>query len=408
MALSPPGLTGEFREGWRIVLACSIAAATGVALVFLNFSMFIVPLTRDLGVSRGDLGAVQALIITAAIGSPVIGRAADLFGVRRVYFACTLIVAVVHLLVANYASSIVHMAMSTAALGFFGVGSTSVVLTRPINAHFRDHRGKALGLMAVGISIVSMIAPPLLQLVLETWGWRGAFVAIAAASVFIGVPAVAFLLPDSGRRGTGLGASPPSQPADRRFLRERDFWLLTFSLIAMSLATAGTISQLAPMIEDEGLDASVAALALSFFAAGQFVGRLGGGWLLDRFDPRRVSFALTLAPALGFVVLLATSGMVPAALLAAAIIGLQQGAELDIFAYFVGRRFGVARYGAIYGALVGLGWIGNVGGLLGMGKIHDVFGTYAPGQALGIVALVVSAVLVVMVRLPEPDKGASA
>lgn len=399
-----PLIPDEFRTGWRILLACSIAAGTGITLVFLNFSMFILPLSRDLGVSRGDLGAVQALIITAAIGSPVVGRLADLFGVRRVYFGSTVLMAAVHLLTASQASNVYHMGMATAALGFIGVGTSSVVMTRPINAHFREHRGKALGLMAVGVSLVSMVSPPVLQWVLESWNWRAGFAAMAVAALLIGIPAVALLLPESGRVGSGIGAADNSAPPDRRFLRERDFWLLTLSLICMSLATAGTISQLAPMIQDEGLDASVAALALTFFAGGQFIGRLGGGWLLDRFEPRRVSFALTLAPAIGFVILLTTSGLVPAALLAAAIIGLQQGAELDIFSYFVGRRFDVTRYGSIYGALVGLGWIGNVGGLLGMGKIYDLYGTYAPGQALGIAALIISATLVLLVRLPEPAK----
>lgn len=402
-----PSIPDEFRTGWRILLACSVAAGTGITLVFLNFSMFILPLSRDLGVSRGELGAVQALIITAAIGSPVVGRLADLFGVRRVYFASTVLMAAVHLLTASQASNIYHMGMATAALGFIGVGTSSVVMTRPINAHFREHRGKALGLMAVGVSLVSMVSPPVLQWVMEICSWRAGFAAMAVAALLIGIPTVAALLPESGRVGSGIGANRKADaPADRRFLRERDFWLLTLSLIFMSLATAGTISQLAPMIQDEGLDASVAALALTFFAGGQFVGRLGGGWLLDRFEPRRVSFALTLAPAIGFVVLLTTAGLVPAALLAAAIIGLQQGAELDIFSYFIGRRFDVARYGTIYGALVGLGWIGNVGGLLGMGKIYDLYGSYAPGQALGIAALVISATLVLLVRLPEPAKTA--
>ena len=405
MALPPAPLPGEFRTGWKTLVACSIGAATGVVMVFLNFSMFILPLSRELGVSRGELGMVQALIITAAIGSPVIGRLADLWGVRRVYFASTLIVATMHLLVAHYASSIWHMALSTAALGFFGIGSSSVVLTRPINAHFREHRGLALGLMAVGISLFSMAAPPLLQWVIDTWSWRAGFVAIAGISLLVGLPVVAWLLPDSGRAGSRIGESPAS-PADRQFLRERDFWLLAGSLIMMSLATAGTVSQLAPMVQDEGLDAAVAALGLSFFAGGQFVGRLGGGWLLDRFEPRRVSFALTLAPAVGFIVLLTTANSVPAALLAAAIIGLQQGAELDIFAYFIGRRFAVARYGTIYGALVGLGWIGNVGGMFGMGLIHDQFGSYAPGQALGIVVLAISAALVLAVRLPPVEPAA--
>ena len=258
--------------------------------------------------------------------------------------------------------------------------------------------------MAVGIALVSMASPPLIQWLLDNHGWRAGFVGFAAASVGIGIPAVLLLLPNGGRSGSGIGTERPVEPSDRSFLKERDFWLLTLSLITMSLATAGTVSQLAPMVVDEGIDVATAALALSFFAAGQFVGRLAGGWLLDLFEPRRVAFFLTLMPAAGFIVLLGTHEIVPAALLAAAIIGLQQGAELDIFAYFVGRRFDVARYGTIYGALAGLGWIGNVGGMVGMGRIYDHFGTYAPAQVMGILALVVSAGLVLMVRLPDPVK----
>lgn len=96
------------------------------------------------------------------------------------------------------------------------------------------------------------------------------------------------------------------------------------------------------------------------------------------------------------------------ALLAAAIIGLQQGAELDIFTYFVGRRFGMVRYGTVYGALAGLGWIGNVGGMLAMGQIYDRYGSYLPAQLMAITALIVSALLVLAVRLPNPKSDAEA
>jgi predicted MFS family arabinose efflux permease len=139
---------------------------------------------------------------------------------------------------------------------------------------------------------------------------------------------------------------------------------------------------------------------LSFFSAGTFIGRLGGGWLLDRIDPRLAAFLLTLLPALGFVALLTTAGMTWAIMLAVMIIGVQQGAEIDIFAYFVARRFDLAQYSAIYGMMVGLGWIGNVGGLLGMGKSHDIFGSYAPGQTAAIGCLAISSVLLLMVSLP--------
>ena len=86
------------------------------------------------------------------------------------------------------------------------------------------------------------------------------------------------------------------------------------------------------------------------------------------------------------------------------IIGIQQGAEIDIFAYIVAPRFDLAHYSAIYGALVGLGWIGNVGGLLGMGKAFDLFGSYAPAQGAAIGCLAVSALLLLAIRLPAaPD-----
>ncbi len=399
--LAIPRLRGEFRDGWTIILGAALAAGTGVGMVFLNFSLFILPLSRELGVSRGDLGSVQALIVTAALGAPLCGRAADHFGVRAVFVACTLLVAATHILAASFASSLVHMAVSIGLTGFFGIGSTAVILTRPINAHFVTHRGKALGVMAVGISVVSMASPPLVQWLLETWGWRAGFVGFAAVSILIGIPAVLFLLPsDHKNKHQITHISGLNLDAARHFLMERDFWLLTLSLIAMSLATAGTVSQLAPMIVDEGIDPAKAALALSFFAGGQFVGRLAGGWLLDVLEPRLVAFFLTLMPAIGFIILLGTHEIMLAAFMAAVIIGVQQGAELDIFAYFTSHRFGLARYGTIYGALAGFGWIGNVGGMVGMGQLYDHYGNYMPAQIMGIIALILSALLILAVRLP--------
>lgn len=400
-----PAIPGEIQQGWPIIVGCSIGIATGVALLFLSFSIFILPLTQELRVSRGDLSSVQALIVTAAIGSPLIGWLTDLYGVKRVYAACALLVGSIHLWAALFASTLFHMGVTIALVGLVGAGTGSVVLSRPINAHFRHYRGTALGLMAVGVSLLAIFAPPVINLVLENWGWRGAFALMAMLSVLGGIPAVMLLVPDGGRAGSGIGKPTATDPAaDRSFLKTRDFWLLTLALIAMSLATAGAASQLAPMVQDNGLDARTAALALSFFSAGTFIGRLGGGWLLDRIEPRLAAFLLTLLPAVGFVVLLSTSGMAPAIMLAVAIIGIQQGAEIDIFAYFVGRRFALSQYSATYGMLVGLGWIGNVGGLLGMGKSYDYFGSYAPAQGIAIGCLAVSSILLLMVSLPPIQK----
>jgi hypothetical protein len=123
--------------------------------------------------------------------------------------------------------------------------------------------------------------------------------------------------------------------------------------------------------------------------------------LLDRFEPRLVAAALNAIPALGFILLLPGQAGTTAVLTAAALIGLLQGADIGIFAYFVARRFDVARYGTIFGALHGLGWVGTATGAIGFGATYDRFSTYAPAQAASIGLLLLAALAVLRVRLPE-------
>lgn len=398
----------EIGHGWPIIVGCAIGVGTGVTLMFLNFSMFVIPLSEELHVTRGELGGVQALIATIALGSPLLGRLADIYGVKPVFVICTLLVAAVNIAAGLFVSSLFHMGLTLASLGLLGAGTSSVVLSRPINSHFPQRRGTALGLMAAGISVLTIMAPPAINWVMESWGWQGAFIGMAAVSIVAGIPAVILLVPDDGRARSRIGIAAGTSPSSgRQFLRSRDFWLLVMALIMMSLATAGANSQLVPMVRDEGLDASTAALALSFFAVGMFIGRLVGGWLLDRFNPGNVAFLLTFMPAFGFFLLLVAPNMASTIILAVTLIGVQQGAEIDIAAYFVGRRFAREQYSAIYGTLLGLGWIGNIGGLLGMSKAHDIMGNYALAQAIAIGCLVVAAILIRFVSLPplEVNRG---
>lgn len=397
--MTTPASESEWRLGWRIVLGCALASGTGVALLFFTFSLFLLPIANELGATRGELSLIQALVVTAALGSPIIGRLTDIYGFKAVFYACTAIVAATQVAVAALAGGVLGIAIGVAMIGFFGVGSTAVAVTRPVSWHFREHRGKALGLVAVGVSLTTIAVPPLLQLVTDSWGWRGGFVALAAISVTIGVPAVALLLPPTpGLAGSGIGRKPAAQ--DWSFFRVRDFWGLTIANLCMNLATAGAVSQMSPMIQEEGISAPMAALALSLFASGQFVGRLAGGWLLDRFDPRLVAVALTILPGSGFLILLFTAGAAPAALAAVTMIGVQQGAEHDIVAYFTASRFDVARYGTIFGAVVGIGWFGSAAGIIGAGQLHDLFGSYSAWQAVAATALLAGASLILTIRLP--------
>lgn len=389
----------EWTLGWRIVLGCALGAGAGIVLLFFTFNMFVLPMAQELGVTRGEIGSIQALIVTGALGAVVIGQAVDRIGFKPIYIGSALIVIIGQVLAVLFATTIAHMALSIAVLGFFGVGTTAVVTTRPVNAHFRKYRGRALGLVATGVSIFAIIAPQILAPIIEDYGWRGGFLALSAFMGLVGIPAVALIVPDSASRAhTGLAGS--GGRSDWSFLKTRDFQLMAAGIIAMGMATAGFVGQLSPVVQEEGFDARIGALAVSVFAAGQFVGRLGGGWLLDHFRPQTVALIFTVIPGSGFLLFLLTDQLLWAAILAAAMIGLQQGVELDLFAYFVARRFPIAQYGTIYGALNGFSWIGNAAGIVGIGLLHDLLGSYDLAQGIGMAALTLGAVLIWAVRLP--------
>jgi len=206
-------------------------------------------------------------------------------------------------------------------------------------------------------------------------------------------------------RSAGQGSHRRGQarlPQDWSFARERDFWLLSMANLFAGMATGGAISQLAPMISENGLSPAIAALGLSTFAAGQFIGKVGGGWLLDRFEPRRMAILMTIIPSIGFLMFLqADPGMALLVLLACGMIGALSGADVDIYAYFVARRFGLGRYGSVFGALHGLGWIGIAAGITLFSRSHTMTGSYATAQTIAIGLLLVAATLLFPVRLPK-------
>ncbi len=391
---------GEWRRSWPIVLGCSIAGGTGAGLLFYVISLFTLPMAEDFGATRGELASFSAFVALGALSAPALGWLTDRFGARRVFAICMAIVAGVHVMTATLIDSVAGFAVSAALLGLFGVGTGPVVYTRIINGWFDSQRGLALGLGSLGLSVVAVFAPPLLAALIAAEGWRAGYWALALISLLIGLPTVLLLTRDPPvEKPPIIDIAHPSEIIARPFLKTRDFWLLGGSIILMAIPGAGFISQMSPLVQEEGATAAAAAWGVSAYAAGQIAGRVISGALLDRFNPQWVAFLFTAIPAIGFALLAIVSGSYAIAIFAAAMIGIQQGSEVDLFAYFVSRRFGMAGYGAVYGSILGLSWVGNVIGVVGFGLSYDATGSYVAAEIFGALSLVAAAATIAMVRI---------
>ena len=73
----------------------------------------------------------------------------------------------------------------------------------------------------------------------------------------------------------------------------------------------GAITQMSALPTDRGITASGAALCASILGGSSLFGRVGVGWLLDRFFGARVAFVISLSTASG-ILLFARANNFPA------------------------------------------------------------------------------------------------
>lgn len=392
-------MANEWQRGWRTVLGAALAAGTGVNLLYFVFSLFIPHLQKETGWSLGQFSQLQALVGLGSLAAPLAGWAMDRYGFRKVWAAGMVAIASLYLVIGFSPLIPALFGVMVFVTGFLGVATTSISYTRAVNGWFERHRGMALALAATGISVAAVLSPPLVEWLISTQGWRTGYLALAALSLLVGLPAILFLVGDAPK-AVAIPAASPALAGSGGFHRQPAFWLLCLAYVGINLPSSGMLSQMAPMLIEEGLTSAQAAIGISAYALGQFFGRLLCGWLLDRSHPQRIAFAFTLVPAIGCVLLWQTHNHYAAALLAVAAIGVQQGAEIDLLGFFVARRFGLDRYGSIYGWIQVAGWMGTLGGVLLFGKVHDWTGSYALFQISATLSYVIAAVTFLAVRLP--------
>lgn len=393
----------EWQRGWPVVLGVALGSGFGMPLFYYVFNLFVKAMTTEFQVTRGAMSNVQALIIVGALVAPLIGRALDRRGFKQVFAISAIAIIVNYLFLATLVSGLWQFAIAAFVFGVAGIGCGPVAYTRPINAWFWRSRGLALGMASICVTISTLVVAPALAWLIAEHGWRAGNLALAGLFGLIGLPAAILLVRNSPAEGHGdTTVDAGVSDKDASFLRDRDFILLVLAMICMAVPGAGLVSANSLLVQDEGFSVTAAAWGVSAYAVGQLLGRVVAGWFLDRVDPRKVAFAFTFVPAIGLVLLAAFKLSFVLTIAAVAMVGVQQGAEIDLFAYFVSRRFGLARYGRVYGWIIAASWVGNAIGILSFGHMYDVSGSYAVIEGIGAALMMIGAVLIAKVRIAAP------
>lgn len=387
----------EWRANWRVVLGAAFGIGTGVNLYLLVASIFIEPITQAFGWSRGDLGLGGMIsFVTGALALPIIGRLTDRLGFRRVAIVCALGMASVYLATALQPGSWAFYIGLMIAGGVFGGGTASLVYSRPVIANFKRQRGLALGLSIAGTSIAAIFAPPLLAAMIGEYGWRAGFFTMAALTGLVGMPLALALI---GRaREEAVHAVDEVEAVNVRDVSLREaargarFWLLILAIVCINVPGAGVLGQLAPLVADTGLASPQVAIVMSIYSAGLLFGRVLTGFVLDHMPAWIVGAVTTLIPAIGILMLMAPEPSFALTAIAVALVGFQQGAETDLFAYIVSHSFGTKHYGSIFGTVLTAGAFSTAIALVLFGEVHDATGSYDVALKMGAVLFCLGAV----------------
>ena len=160
-------------------------------------------------------------------------------------------------------------------------------------------------------------------------------------------------------------------------VRSARFWQLGLSTFGIYVVIGGIIPNLVPAFIDAGLSMPQAASIMGIFGMTVIGGRISVGALVDHFWAPAVA-ALVMVPAAGACLIIGGgSSSYTSFALAAAMMGIATGTELDVMSYLVARYFGMGDYPRIYGRAYMFVTAASGTAPLMMGYLHDATGSYA-------------------------------
>ena len=304
----PIPLPSRLYYGWVIVAIAWSTTLVASTTNILVFSMFIDPIKEDLNIRLSALAwAMSIRMVTGAVSSPLIGRLVDVFGARWLGLFGGAVAAATMMgmyFVGNIWEVYVLFAIG-GATGFGAIGGNLLTIV-PVANWFVAKRGRATSIAATGGMVGTASAVPMALFLINTVGWRWAYVVFGMAILVIIVPAYGLLmrrrpedlglLPDGALRQTdsmtpsaGAGSRTPLLEVDwtlGQAMRNPVLWLILMAFTMQTMATSAILFLRVPFWNDLGVSPQVIAVSVAADPFTVGITMLVFGFLAERYPVR--------------------------------------------------------------------------------------------------------------------------
>ncbi len=381
--------------GWYIVAAGFVSLWFHAGVGFYSFPVFLVALSENLGWGKGETAiGISMTFVGGGLASPVVGRLVPAWGVKKIVIAGALIMS---------ASFVLFSRMQTlwqfcliCLLLAVGVSCTGPMSTSyAVSDWFERKRGRAMGVMMVGVGVGGLIVVPLTRRLIDLFQWQRTFLIFGVLTFLVLIPVAGAVFK---RRPAELGVLPDGKtPADdparekhnrmpsgfaaavgltfREAVRTPSFWAIAAAFILATFGQIGILVHQVAYFQDIGISPEKAADALGLCALLGIAGKLFFGAMADRY-PVRYAMALCFGlQAVGTVLLLRTQAL-GSPFWFVIIWGFAMGGVIALEPLIVGECFGMKSFGVILGMFYVFSTIGASVGPPFAGFIFDINQSY--------------------------------
>ena len=419
----------KFFYGWYIVGVGILVHIAGTFAFSSTLSIFLKPITEELGVTRGAFSLIRTFEIgVAALIVPLLGSWIDRHGGRGILVLGVLMEGA-GLLLSSLVQNFWQFVLVRCSLVIAGEALLgSLVINVTIAQWFVRKRGRAMAIANLGTGLAKLGIPLVAASLFVLIGWRNTWAVFGIiAPLLVVAPALIFvrprpedigLHPDGEPPATGesLGQSDRSGGARRRapttesswtrpeILRLPAFWLLVITFGIASIGIAGLNLHIFSYVTDVGYSPLIAASFMSTIALTQLGSTLPWGMLADRYDVRKVSCFQFLIQCVGLVVI-TTSADIRLVYAGFVLYGTGLAGSFVLREVIWANFFGRMSLGTVRGLSLFFSHLFAASGAPFFGFLHDRTGSYTLSFTIFSCALFTSAFLILLAKPPTKPKA---
>lgn len=382
--------------GWRMVGLVSAVRILGGGLHQYGFTVFFLPVSRDLGLSRAATSLAFSLArAEGAIEGPLVGYLVDRFGPRPIIATAALLSGIGYILL-SWVNS--YPGFLLVYLGVISLAFTAGFVHSPMvvaNTWFIRQRARAMTMISAAVPIGGALISPLLAVGVNAWGWRWAAFVAGWMFLLIGVPLSLKVRRSPESMGLLPDGDPPRMPSRRKdsvndtarennseteytvghAMRTAVYWIMVLTMTARVAGFSTVSVHFVPLMVWKGLSQEQAAFLLGAFAFLNLLAHFVLGWMADRVNKPRLMAACMLAPAATVPPLIWGDGIWPLWLFTTLFTVVD--ASFPIGWATVGDFFGRRYFATIRGTMSFFYMWGSVVGPVLAGLLYDRSQSYA-------------------------------